>query len=90
MAARSRSQRSRLSARAQSSGGAGGVGLAAMLVTSWAFTVLRRCKSADGKRSGGQILQAPGHLEDIPARQVSQVVRVELGQRLQRLGASVN
>ena len=24
-----------------------------MLVTSWAFTVLRRCKSADGKRSSG-------------------------------------
>ena len=41
------------SARAQSSGGAGGTGVAAMLVTSWAFTVLRRCNRADGRRSGG-------------------------------------
>ena len=33
--------------------GAGGLVVAAMLVTSWAFTVLRRCKSADGTRSAG-------------------------------------
>ena len=40
-----------------------------MLVTSWAFTVLRRCSSADGKSSGGSFVQAPGHLEDVPAGQ---------------------
>ena len=56
-----------------------------MLVTSWAFTVLRRCKSADGKTSSGSIVQAPGHFEDLPAGQVLEIVVVQLGQRLQRL-----
>jgi hypothetical protein len=53
MAATSRSNLSRLSARAQAAGGAWGTSEAAMLVTSWAFTVLRRCNSVDGKRSSG-------------------------------------
>ena len=37
----------------------------AMLVTSWAFTVLRRCKSAEGKTLRRLVVQAPGHLEDL-------------------------
>jgi len=54
-----------------------------MLVTSWAFTVLRRCSSAEG-------LQAPGHFEDFAPRERLQVGVVQLAERPQRVGRIVN
>ena len=71
-------------------GGAWETAVAAMLVTSWAFTVLRRCNSADGKRSSGSScrLRAISRMWR-PAR-FFQILVVQLGERLQRLAGIVN
>ena len=86
MAARSRSQRSRLSAAGALVGSGAGrrSRAAAILVTSWAFIVLRRCNSSEGKRSERLVVQAPGHLEDVPPGQLLEVLGIELAEGRQR------
>ena len=71
--------------RAGALGGRGrATSVAAMLVTSWAFTVLRRCNSVDGKRSGGSSCRLRAISKISRPGQLFEIVVVQLGERLQR------